>query len=92
MVGSKLLPSLIESLPAEIQKQLFRTNCDITFRFGNQGTLDSQQALVIPLQSLGLGLKIAIVKGETPLLLSNTLIRTLKASIDTERQASQVHC
>ena len=86
VVGSKLLPSLIESLPAEIQKQLFRTNCDITFRFGNQGTLDSQQALVIPLQSLGLGLKIAIVKGETPLLLSNTLIRTLKASIDTERQ------
>lgn len=52
VVGSKLLPSLIESLPAEIREQLFRTSCDITFRFGNQGTLDSQQALVIPLQSV----------------------------------------
>ena len=86
VIGSKLLPALFESLPKGIRQQLFRTKCDITFRFGNQGTLDSQQALVIPLNSLGLGLKIAIVEGETPLLLSNTLIRTLKASIDTERQ------
>ncbi|CAL1139313.1 unnamed protein product [Cladocopium goreaui] len=32
----------------------------------------------------GLGLKIAIVPGETPLLLSNTLLRTLKASLNSE--------
>eukprot|EP00435_Cladocopium_sp_Y103_P010407 s1891_g2.t1 len=86
VIGSKLLPSFIESLPAEVRKQLCRTKCEITFRFGNQGTLDSQQALVIPLSSIGLGLKVAIVEGETPLLLSNTLIRTLRASINSERQ------
>ena len=86
VVGSKLLPSLIESLPDHVRKQLSRTTCAITFRFGNQGTLDSQQALVIPFKSIGLGLKIAIVPGETPLLLSNTLVRTLKASIDSDRE------
>ena len=39
---------------------------------------------MIPIGNLGL--KIAIVKGQTPLLLSNTLLRTLKAQIDIERQ------
>ena len=86
VIGSKLLPSLLESLPDQIRNQLSRTTCAITFRFGNQGTLDSQQALVIPFKSIGLGLKIAIVPGETPLLLSNTLVRTLKASIDSDRE------
>ena len=84
VMGSKLLPALLEGLPVEMRQQVFRTSCDITFRFGNQGTLDSQHALVIPLKSVGLGLKIAIVPGETPLLLSNTLLRTLKASLHNE--------
>ena len=84
VIGSKLLPALIESLPDSTRQKMFRTTCAITFRFGNQGTLDSQQALVIPLSSIGLGLKIAIVPGETPLLLSNTMIRTLKACVDSE--------
>ena len=76
----------MESFLSDIQKQLRRTQCEITFRFGNQGTLDSQHALVVPFQSFGLGLKIAIVPGETPLLLPNTLARTLKASIDSAQQ------
>eukprot|EP00435_Cladocopium_sp_Y103_P075773 s29_g64.t1 len=86
VIGSSHLPALIESFPTDVKRQLSRTQCDITFRFGNQGTLDSQHALVIPLKSIGLGLKVAIVPGETPLLLSNTLVRTLKASIDSAKQ------
>ena len=77
VAGSNLIASLIESLSPSVRRQVFRTTCNITFRFGNQGTLDSSQALVIPLKSIGLGLKIAVVPGNTPLLLSNTLIRTL---------------
>ena len=84
VVGSNLVSSLLESLDPQVRKQIFRTSCNITFRFGNQGTLDSNQALVIPLSSIGLGLKIAIVQGNTPLLLSNTLLRTLKASLNSE--------
>ena len=75
LIGSKLLPAFIESLPREIRKSLFRTSCEITFQLGNQGTLDSSQAIVVPLKSTGLGFKIAIVPGETPLILSNTFIR-----------------
>ena len=82
IIGSRHLPALIESFPADVRRQLSRTTCEITFRFGNQGTLDSHHARVIPLKSKRLGLKVAIVPGETPLLLSNTLEKTLKASIE----------
>ena len=84
VIGNKLLPALIESLTPHVRQQVFRTSCDITFRFGNQGTLGSQHALVVPLKSAGLGLKIAIVPGETPPLLSNTPMRTLKASLNSD--------
>ena len=43
--------------------------------------MQSQQALVIPIGRLNL--KVAVVPGHTPFLLSNTLMRALKARIDT---------
>ena len=49
-------------------------------RFGNQGTLQSKEALAVPLGQLQL--KIVIVPGGTPFLLSNTLLRALRANID----------
>ena len=81
VVGSSQLAALIDGLHPEVKKGVKRCKCNITFRFGNQGTLDSQHAIVIPVGQLGL--KIAIVPGQTPLLLSNTLIRTLQSQIDT---------
>ena len=61
-----------------------RTKCNITFRFGNQGTLDATHALVVPLGSLLL--QIAVVPGATPFLVSNSLIRALRCTIDSDRQ------
>ena len=84
VIGSQHLPSLIAQLDPALKKQLRRCPCHITFRFGNQGTLTSSQALVIPLGSLLL--KVAIVKGGTPFLLCNTLMRALHASIDCQSQ------
>ena len=81
VVGSEQLSSLLEGLHPEVRKRTRRCQCHITFRFGNQGTLDSQHAIVIPIGQLGL--KIAIVPGQTPLLISNTLVRTLQSQIDT---------
>jgi len=46
--------------------------------------LDSQHALVIPLGRVKL--KVAVVPGQTPFLISNTLIRALKAQIDADQQ------
>ena len=92
VIGSSLVPDLINSLSPEVRKSLSRCSCSITFRFGNQGVLQSTQALVIPIR--GFLLKVAIVPGSTPFLLSNTLLRALEAVIDTAQQklvARKIH-
>ena len=84
VIGSDSLGELIQSLDASIRQRLSRCPCNITFRFGNQATLTSRQALVVPIGSLKL--KIAVVPGGTPFLISNTLMRTLQARIDCASQ------
>ena len=81
VIGSKLVPELLNSLDPSIRSQVTRCPCVVTFRFGNHGILQSQQALVVPIA--GLLLKVAVVPGSTPFLLSNTLLRALGATIDT---------
>lgn len=62
--------------------EVFRCPCVITFRFGNHEIWQSQFALVLPIH--GLQLKVAVVPGSTPFLLSSTLLRALGATVDTE--------
>eukprot|EP00435_Cladocopium_sp_Y103_P002596 s5225_g1.t1 len=52
VIGSDSLPELIQSLDESTRQGLQRTACHITFRFGNQATLTSKQALILPLGSL----------------------------------------
>lgn len=82
VIGSQKVGELLNSLHPEVRKNVSRCPCEITFRFGNHGVLQSQQAIVVPIH--GLLLKIAVVPGATPFLLSNTLLRALGAIIDTE--------
>ena len=82
VIGSQLLPAFMKALSPNLRQQISRSECKVTFRFGNQGTLQSSVAVVIPLGQLLL--RVAIVPGGTPFLLSNTLVRRLKATIDTE--------
>lgn len=84
VIGSDNLPALISGLVPEIRSKLERCKCQVTFRFGNHGTLQSQHALIVPFQ--GYKLKIAVVPGSTPFLLSNTLLRAIEAVIDTKKQ------
>ena len=72
---------MLSGLDPSIRKSVSRCPCNVTFRFGNHGILQSQQAIVVPIH--GLLLKIAVVPGATPFLLSNTLLRALGATIDT---------
>ena len=81
VIGSELLQDLIESLKPEIRDRLSRCPCSITFRFGNHGLLQSTHALVVPIQ--GYQLKVAIVPGSTPFLISSTLLRAIGAVINT---------
>ena len=82
VIGSELVPDLLKHLQPEVLRQVKRCPCTVTLRFGNQGVLQSKQALVVPIH--GMLLKIAI-PGNTPFLLSNTLLRALEASVDTAK-------
>ena len=90
VIGSEHVKCLIQSLSEEVRARLTRCPCQVTFKFGNQGTLTSSQAIVVPIGSLKL--KIAIVQGGTPFLISNTFMRAIRAKIDcsTHRLTSPV--
>ena len=83
VIGSQHVADLIAGFEPHIQRKLQRTKCSITFRFGNQGTLDATHALVVPLGSLLL--QIAIVPGATPFLVSNSLLRALRCTLDAAK-------
>ena len=81
VMGSEFVSSFLKSVHASVRSKIRRCPCDVTFRFGNQGTLKSVHAMVVPM--CGYELKIAVVPGATPFLVSNTLLRALGAMIDT---------
>ena len=83
VIGSQQIPELLEKLPEEIRSRVKRTDCHLVFRFGNHQTLTSQHAILLPV--LDTWFRIAIVKGNTPFLLSSDFLRkTIQAVIDTE--------
>lgn len=81
VMGSEFVPGFLNSVHASVRDKIQRCPCDVTFRFGNQGILKSEHAMVVPV--CGFDLKIAIVPGATPFLVSNTLLRALEALVDT---------
>ena len=80
VIGSQHVAELIDGLDEVIRSKITRVKCAVTFKFGNEGTLQSTQALVLPIGPLKL--KIAVVPGGTPFLVSNTLLRALRAIIN----------
>ena len=84
VIGSNLVEPLLQSFHPEVKSRVTRCTCDVTFRFGNLSTLEAKHALVIPVGYLNL--RVASVQGNTPFLLSNTLMRALKAVLDSYHQ------
>ena len=82
VMGSNHVSSFLQHVQPSVRDLIKRCPCEVVFRFGNQGTLKSEHAMVVPM--CGLQLKIAIVPGATPFLISNTLLRALGALVDTE--------
>ena len=80
VIGSGFVANLLAALRPEVRRQVQRCRCSVVFRFGNQGTLESKHVLVAPIGPLKL--KIAIVPGQTPFLLSNALLRAIGATVD----------
>ena len=82
VIGSEHVAEMLESLSPQVRRHVTRCECPITFRFGNQGTLQSKHAIIVPIGPLLL--KIAVVPGGTPFLLSNSLMRALSAQINCQ--------
>ena len=80
VIGSHFVKELLLNLKPVVREQVQRCPCKVTFRFDNHGTLESQYAIIVPIGPLLL--KIAIVPGQTPFLLSNTLLRAIEAVVD----------
>jgi hypothetical protein len=49
VIGSEHVTSLLQGLSDDIRKQVKRCRCDVIFRFGNQGLLKSEHAIVVPI-------------------------------------------
>lgn len=82
VMGDQQLKEFLQNLPTSVRSKVRRSSCDIVFRFGNHQTLTSKHSLLLPLQDQWI--RIAIVKGRTPFLLSSTFLRGIKAIIDVE--------
>ena len=82
VIGSNQVNELLANLPSVVRSQVRRIACNLIFRFGNQQTLTSKHALLLPLGSTHF--RIAVVPGNTPFLLSSSFLKGIQAVIDTE--------
>lgn len=89
-IGSQLVGDLLKALHPDVKNKVFCSHCGATFRFGNLNTLEARHALVIPIGPVNL--HVAIVPGSTPFMISNTLMRALKAIVNTHSQELHSPC
>ena len=80
VVGSERVRDMIQGLPADCRREVRKVKSDITFRFGNSRTLSAKHALLLPASGAN-WVRAEIVPGNTPLLISNRLLRDLDAVI-----------
>ena len=84
VIGKERLEQLVSHLPREIVKKMSWQKSETVFRFGNNGTLKSLGAVFFPFGPRWL--KIEVVDGTTPFLLSNAFLKSVEADICTSKQ------
>ena len=80
VLGDQRVREVISGLAAECRGRVRKIASDVTFRFGNSGTLTSKFALLLP-TSEDTWVRVEVIPGNTPLLISNRLLRDLDAVI-----------
>ena len=84
VIGSDKVEAMLKGLDPECRRKVRKVKSGITFRFGNSGTLMSEHALLLPsVQSTWI--RVEVVPGSTPLLISNRLLRDLDAVIHVKK-------
>jgi hypothetical protein len=81
VIGSSRLKGLIDS--CGLAGKVKVTPSKVVFRFGNAGTLQSTSAVFFPRKTGG-WIRVEVVPGQTPFLLSNSVLRSLKAVVDVD--------
>ena len=89
VIGSDRVGNMLQGLPAECRREARKVKSDVTFRFGNSGTLSAKHALLLPAAG-ATWVRVEIVPGSTPLLISNRLLRDLDAVIFVRRGVLQL--
>jgi hypothetical protein len=81
VIGSSRLKGLIDS--CGLAGKVKVTPSKVVFRFGNAGTLQSTSAVFFPRKTGG-WIRVEVVPAQTPFLLSNSVLRSLKAVVDVD--------
>ena len=84
VIGSGKVAAMIQGLDPECRRKIRKVKSGITFRFGNSGTLTSEHALLLPCAQ-STWVRVEVVPGNTPLLISNRLLRDLDAVIHVKK-------
>ena len=80
VIGEARVQSLLGGLPVERRRSIRKASSEVTFRFGNSGVLTAKHALLLPAQG-GKWIRVEVVPGNTPLLISNRLLKDMDAVI-----------
>ena len=81
VIGSERLAKLVEACC--LGDSLKTAPSNVNFRFGNSGMLQSSHAVFFP-RKIGGWIRVEVVPGSTPFLLSNSVLRALRAVVDVE--------
>ena len=84
VVGKDGFRRFTEQLPPQIRRSIRTMRSKTVFRFGNNGTLPSLFAACIPFDGK-CWMKVEVVDGKTPFLLSNALLRQLGRQLDFQK-------
>ena len=86
IIGDRTLKRLQQSLPAEISDRFRKQDSQVKFRFGNNQSLTSMYAILMPLkhkECKKLWLSVEVVPGATPFLFSKKAFKMLHGSLDS---------
>ena len=84
VIGSERLKRLVSSLPSDLKSRVMKVPSEgVVFKFGNAGRLSSNFAVMLPRSQNG-WLRVEVVPGQTPFLISNAVLRGLRGIVDVE--------
>ena len=85
VIGSDRVPGLLRAISGALRTPVKKMASAVNFRFGNSGTLQSLYALCIPRHQKG-WLRVEVVQGRTPFLISNSIMKEFGVLIDPRNQ------